>query len=154
MGVVVDGVLRNEINSFIKNTNSVGMLGISLTLKQKSNGEKLDTINMSQNFRHFMNILNSKVYGKRFKRFNQQLRVLPVIEMSQDNRFHYHLILEVPEVTTNLWLGEEVKNAWKKTKFGYRQIDIQSITDDGWTDYITKFKTKEDQVDWVNVHWN
>lgn len=150
----MDGVLRNEIKSFINNTSTVGKLAISLTLKQKSNGERLDAINMSQNFRHFMNILNSKVYGKKFKRFGKQIQVVPVIEMSQDNRFHYHLIMEVPEVTTKLWLGEEVKTAWKKTKFGYREIDIQEITDDGWTDYITKFKTKEDQVDWVNVHWN
>ncbi|MBX9676198.1 MAG: hypothetical protein K2V71_06280 [Methylotenera sp.] len=150
----MDALLRNEINSYIKNTDVVGMLSVSLTLKQRSHGERLDNINTSQNFRHFMNILNTKVYGKQFKRFQKRIRVLPVIEISKDDRYHYHLIMDVPKHTTAFWLSEEIINTWKKTKFGYRQVDIKQITDDGWTDYITKFKSKDDQVDWVNVHWN
>lgn len=145
---------RNVINTFINRKNVVGMLAVTLTLKQKSNGQRLDVINTSQNLKHALNILNRKVYGTKFKHFNKKMNVFPIIECSKEGRYHYHLIWEVPSNTTSLWLGEQIKKTWLKTKFGYNQMDIQQITDDGWTDYITKFQTKEDQVDWVNVHWD
>ncbi len=43
--------------------------GVSLTLKQSVEGVHLDEIRASRDLRHFLNRLNSSVYGKRFKRF-------------------------------------------------------------------------------------
>lgn len=146
--------LRTEIRGYFNQIDPVGMMAVTLTLKKRVKGVWLDDIRASQNFRHFMNLLNSKVYGKRFKRFNKQLKVIPVMEMSASNRLHFHLIIEVPTDCDYLWLQNEVKEIWGKTTFGYREIDIQKISDDGWTDYITKFRTKGDEVDWNNVHLN
>ena len=89
-------------------------MAVTLTLKKRVKGVWLDDIRASQNFRHFMNLLNSKVYGKRFKRFNKQLKVIPVMEMSASNRLHFHLIIEVPTDCDYLWLQNEVKEIWGK----------------------------------------
>ena len=70
--------------------------GVTLTLKQSAEGVYLDEIRASQNLRHFLNRLNSSVYGKRFKRFGQKLNVVPVLERSSTHRLHYHLILQNP----------------------------------------------------------
>lgn len=137
----------HEIN--LENT-----LSVSLTMKQRLGFEKLDDINASQNFRHFMNLLNCSVYGNAYKRYQRRLGVVPVLENSLNNRLHYHLVLERPAVIALNEFKEIIACCWEKTKFGYGEIDIQNIYSDGWIDYITKFKFSEDQVDLVNCHWN
>ena len=101
-----------------------------------------------------MNVLNCSVYGNGYKRYQKRLGVVPVLENSANNRLHYHLVLECPKVISEDDFKKLIENCWKKTKFGYGEIDVQNIYSGGWIDYITKFRSSEDQVDWVNFHWN
>ena len=62
---------RTEIQRYFRQYDLDGCLGVSLTLKQFALGVKLDEIRASKNLRHFLNFLNTEVYGKRFKRFTE-----------------------------------------------------------------------------------
>ena len=72
--------LRTVIQSYFRNCELDQCLGVSLTLKQCVDGTFLDEIKASQNLRHFMNRLNSSVFGKAYQRFQKRLRVIPVLE--------------------------------------------------------------------------
>ena len=150
----METLVKKSIKELLHLINLENTLSVSLTMKQRVGFQKLDSINSSQNIRHFMNILNSSLYGNAFKRHKRCLGVVPVLENSLSNRLHYHLILECPKVIPEDDFKKLIDSCWKKTKFGYGEIDIQNIYSDGWIDYITKFKSSEDQVDWVNFHWN
>ena len=110
-----------------------------------------------QNFRHFKNVLNTKVFGNSYRRFGQQLQMLVIREVSADKRHHLHCIFEQP----NRYQFEEferlVHRIWRSTNFGYDQIHIEKPSsqqrEDGWLNYIMKDRTKvslDTSIDWTN----
>ena len=146
--------IKNSIKGYLKTFNTHGCLAVTLTMKQGCFKGRLNEEKSSQNFHHFMNVLNRKVYKQQFKRFNKRLNVIPIIENSYKDRLHLHIILSIPE---NIVLNDYItliKETWNKTDFGYREIDVQPITNSVWTEYITKFKTSLDEVDWENFYWD
>jgi len=124
--------------------------GVSLTLKQRANNKSIDGISGSQNLRHFLNVLNKRCFGNSFKRFNKKLRVIPVLEKSSNGRFHYHLTLQNPYPENPYKFESMINHTWFKTNYGYRHIHIHRNINEGWNDYITKFNTRDDEVDWIN----
>lgn len=104
-----------------------------------------------QNLRHFLNVLNRKVYGNRV-RHGHKLNCIPVIEGGQQTRRHYHLCLEQAPNMTFEEFAILVVETWRSTTWGYRQVDIQPC-DGGWVGYMAKLKTKSsygDSIDWTN----
>jgi hypothetical protein len=146
--------LRNGIRRHLFALNLDHCLGVSLTLKQGHVGVRLDDIRASKNLRHFLNRLNSVVYGKRFKRFGVRLNVVPVLERSSTDRIHYHLILQNPFLDDSEGFCRLIEAQWVKTHFGHIQTHVDHGIDHGWTDYITKFKSASDGIDWENYHWS
>ena len=150
-----------DIQRYFRQYDLNGCLGVSLTLKQFAEGVKLDEIRASKNLRHFLNLLNTEVYGKRFKRFGKRLNVIPALERSSSGRLHYHLVLQKPQ-SRHPEMAQDadkaflslVENCWKRTPFGYEQIHIHEQVDHGWTDYITKNANTGDGIDWLNRTWN
>ena len=56
-------------------------LAITLTQKMRSiHGERLDYATSVKNFRYFMNRLNQKALGGRFRRKKHRIKVIPIIE--------------------------------------------------------------------------
>lgn len=146
--------LKDAIREHLSTLNLDDCVGVSLTLRQGHYGIVLDEIRAVQNVRHFLNRLNSAVYGKRFKRFGMKLNIVPVIERSPSGRFHYHLILQNPFRSDSARFCDLIETEWAKTHFGFLQTHVDEQIDHGWTDYITKFKSASDGVDWENYHWN
>jgi len=70
------------------------------------------------------------------------------------NRLHYHLILQNPYPDDPGAFSRLIESEWAKTRFGYVQSHIDELIDHGWIDYITKFRTASDDIDWANYHWN
>lgn len=145
--------IKEQITDYLQNLDINESMGITLTMKQVSNGERLDTVNASRNFRHFMNLLNRKLYGSRFKRFGVQLSVIPSIEVSSDGRIHYHLIMRKPEGVNPTEFFKMINEMWAKTKFGYRYNHFHPSIDKGWVGYITKSRSERDEIDWNNFYW-
>ena len=146
--------LKKSIRKYLTNLPIKDSLSVTLTMKQVVENEYLDSIKSSENFKHFLNRLNKKVYGNAHTRFKKRISVVPVLEKSFEGRYHFHLILEKPAHITQSNYELMIIECWKKTKFGYYEIDIRNIYSSGWTDYITKFASKEDEIDYLNFHWN
>ncbi len=152
---------RTEIQRWFRQYDLESCLGVSLTLKQFAEGVKLDDIRASKNLRHFLNFLNTEVYGKRFKRFGKKLNVIPSLERSSSGRLHYHLVLQQPQ-SRHPEMAQEadkaflalIQSCWERTPFGYEQIHIHDRVDHGWTDYISKTANAGDGIDWQNHTWN
>ena len=108
-----------------------------------------------QNYRHFLNVLNAAVFGKAAKRFGKRVNAVSTIEGGNGKRLHIHAVIDCPSVDL---IGEfpiMVAQAWEKTQWGHREIDIQPGADSGWINYISKFGDKPiyaDAIDWENYH--
>jgi hypothetical protein len=149
-----DASAKDAVRRQLFALNLDGCVGLSLTFRQGRDGIALDEIRAAQNVRHFLNRLNSSVYGKRFKRFGIKLNVVPVLERSTAGRIHYHLILQNPFRSDSARFCDLIETEWAKTHFGFLQTHVDQQIDHGWTNYITKFKTASDGVDWENYHWS
>ena len=135
-------------------------LAVTLTMKQgipidqsRRAYERLTPERASQNLRHFLNLLNKRVYGKAYTRFNVRVPVIPILEGGTRSRLHYHLTIDCPRDDLLPMYPELIRSLWARTRWGYEQIDIQADADNGWINYSSKLRDKpsfEDSIDWVN----
>ena len=149
--------LNKEIRHYLRSKRVTNPINVTLTQRQQFNGFEIDHCRSEQNFRHFKNVLNTKVFGNSYRRFGQQLQMLVIREVSADKRHHLHCIFEQP----NRYQFEEfvrlVHRIWRSTNFGYDQIHIEKPSsqqrEDGWLNYIMKDRTKvslDTSIDWTN----
>ena len=95
-------ILKLHTKKWLSEHTINNTINVTLTEKQKVNGIDLDRIRSEQNFRHFKNLLNSKLLGNGFKRFKKQLKMIVVREYSSNLRHHLHCIIEQPIRYTDL----------------------------------------------------
>lgn len=166
----VEGVrpkrLNEEIRDFVWSNRVPNPLNITLTQRQTFNGLRIDDASSEQNFRHFKNILNTKVFGNAYRRFGKELGMLVVREVSVGQRHHLHCVIEHP---IHRYEFKDFKTliaqSWGSTNFGShpifgnQQIHIVKPTNDleidGWLSYLLKDRTKESldsSVDWMNTN--
>ena len=153
--------LRNQIIKFLREVKIDNPINITLTEKQfievehKGNRKRiiLDEIKSERNFRHFKNVLNKKLFGNSYWRFKNQLGMIVVREVSKDNRYHLHCIIEQPKHLKFNKFKELIESIWKKSDFGYYEIHIEKPTSHkrevGWFNYIMKDNI-EHSIDWNN----
>lgn len=158
-----DTILQDEVRRFASQFPLQTSVAVTLTLKSCMIGFSqkgtLQTVPLteeaaSKNFRHFMNLLNSRVFSKGARRGGRRLKALPVIEGGRDSRLHIHALIETPPAELGLPFPLAIEQAWHKTDWGNRRIDIAEKPDSGWLTYMTKFRSKQDyasSIDWMNV---
>jgi hypothetical protein len=127
---------------------------------EKKSLQECQVASLSEQFRHFKNRLNCKLYGIRATRNPKIFSVLsmPVIEGFDKSAhgfhtLHYHVALgNIPEHIMQDELLLWMKDAWRRTRYGTSDVDIQVVRDDHKT-YITKeiLKNEGCGVDWLNV---
>lgn len=161
---IMNNEVKNAIRQFAierKDIDWANCLSVTFTLKQFSEGEQLDEINASRNMHHFLNRLNKRMFGKSFQRFGLRVNVMPVQECT--DRIHYHLLVEIPSFINGndhdrKAFKSTLEECWHKTKFGYLETCIKELNDADslkkWSQYITKFRNKDSELDWENYHWN
>ena len=115
---------------------------VSLTMKKRVGGYSIDLMAASENFRYFRNRLNNIILGSRAKRHGGKLKMVAIIESNADGRLHYHAMIDRPYYCSFDRFRHTIIDQWKKTPFGYRQIDVQDAADAGWVDYIIKPQQK------------
>ena len=135
-------------------------MAVTLTLKQgipidqsRRAYERLTPERASQNLRHFLNLLNKRVYGNAHARHKLRIPVIPMLEGGTSKRLHYHLMIDCPRDDLKPIYPEIIRSLWGRTLWGYDHIDIQANADSGWINYISKLRDKpifEDSIDWVN----
>ena len=148
----------DELRQWIWNNRIPFPINVTLTEKQSFNGIKIDEIRSQQNFRHFKNVLNSKIFGVRYRRFGKQIKMLVVREGGVNKRYHLHCIIEKPITHTSEEFCNLLKQIWRSTDFGYEEIHIEHPSspnrEDGWLGYILKRRSKVnlfDSIDWNNT---
>jgi hypothetical protein len=128
---------------------------VTLTMKQRIGSKQLDRIDCSSNLKHFSNRLNKAILRNSFTRYGNRIRMIPVLERSHSQRYHYHTVLDRLDRVTRSEFKDIVSDCWNRTLWGYREIDFQYDISPGWIDYITKPSQKEeysDSIDWQNFH--
>ena len=110
---------------------------------------------MEQNLKHFLNLINSKVFGNGFKRYGKKLKVITKYEDNiNQNHKHNHLILEIPQRYDYLTFTKIIIESINKTHWLYHQFDIQKPTSHkrkvGWFNYIMKGNLNN-SIDWNNT---
>lgn len=148
--------LEEEIENFIYRNRIPNPLNITFTQKQSYNGFVIDDVSSDRNFRHFKNVLNSKVFGNGYRRFGKQLKMLVVREVSSLQRHHLHTILEQPNRVNSNDFIDLIRDVWRSTNFGYEEVHIENPSsqnrEDGWLGYILKRRSKLDFID--SIDWN
>ena len=145
-----------QITAYVNDFHIRNPLAVTLTCKSISSGELLDEISLSRNVTHFLNRLNYQIFKKKFLRFDQRVGVISVIEGDDKVRLHSHLTLEKPNHLSYVEMSALIQSCWMKTKFGYPNLMINTVVDDGWKSYQLKLRTKRDglysSVDWINTN--
>lgn len=140
--------LNKEYFEWVKSKDNFDSVAVTLTAKQRLNGVRLDEYSLQQNFRYFKNILNGKVFGNSYRRFGKELKMLVVVEESINQRLHIHSSIEIPKHIEYVKFDVLIRECWKKTLFGYHQIDIKKPSNkelkEGWTTYILKNRSKKE----------
>ena len=160
----MDNVLiRKSLKEWVNCQDWKSPFAVTLTLKQVVFAKNeaatvrvpISTDLASQNFRHFLNLLNRRVFGKSATRYQKSVNVIPVLEGGNgDKRFHYHAVIDCPRNDLAKEFPKMIAECWSKTQWGYTEIDIQPKADGGWINYMTKFRDKTDfgtSIDWMNV---
>ena len=150
---------QKELRNWINKIDFIDPISVTLTEKEKIFGYKnykfyIDTIQSTQNTKHFLNRLNFKIFKNGFKRFNKRLKSFVVMEGTLSNH-HIHMILEQPNRISYEEFCYLIDHCWSKTNFGNSHTYIQKITSNGWLNYITKYRSKTEfltDIDWVNTH--
>jgi hypothetical protein len=127
-------------------------LAVTLTMKQNSNFQKLDQQSASQNLKHFLNKLNSSFFGNSFKRHSRRFEVLPILEVSNWQRLHYHLTIRVPEGIDPNKVAETIPILWMETRFGFREHKVEQIYSKHWIDYMMKKILTTSEIDIDNTY--
>jgi hypothetical protein len=154
---------RQSVLSFMNLQRFASPFAVTLTLKQGIAGvgglagryQKIDMYEARKNFRYFMNLLNRQVYGKAVERHGKRINVLPVLEGGNGIRLHYHLVIECPRQEIELEFPAMIRDCWSRTQWGYHEIDIKSLCNEGWVSYISKLQSKveyDESFDWENSH--
>jgi|TARA_B110000908_G_C10210477_1_gene429956 hypothetical protein len=149
---------EDELRQFLWINRIPSPINVTLTEKQSAKGFKIDDINSDRNFRHFKNVLNTKLFGNGYRRFGKHIQMLVVRESCIAKRHHLHCIFEKPDRIASEEFCYLIKKMWRVTDYGYEQVHIEdpSCTDreDGWLGYILKKRTKVnllDSIDWNNT---
>jgi hypothetical protein len=128
---------------------------VTLTMKQRVGSVEIDPISCSRNFTHFSNRLNKAILRNSFTRYGNRVRIIPVLERSHSQRYHYHTAIDRTDHVDRDAFQRIVTDCWNRTFWGYREIDFQFDMSAGWIDYMTKPTQKEeysDSIDWQNFH--
>jgi len=153
-----DVELRNfyhtELKKWLRECHNAGgcgghnpnYLAASLNLNKS-----IDEIEASKNLRHCLNKVNRKLFGKNGNKKGRKLKVIPVMEKTW--KIHFHLLIEIPEGKTFKEIRDLLLWYWRGTRYGAFKNHTKTNADEGWLDYITKFRRQEDEVDFLNIEF-
>lgn len=162
MAYLGNATLRESLRSWISLDDWHAPFAVTLTLRQRvivQSGTMATRVWLTeaiavQNLRHFLNKLNRTMFGKASMRFCKGVGCIPVLEGGGDKRLHYHALIDCPRPELVADFPLLIAEHWRSTQWGYWQVDCQSDPDEGWINYITKFRDKPnfaDAIDWMNL---
>jgi hypothetical protein len=150
-----DRKIRKAVLNYFNTCQFNDPCAVTLTMKQRVGSIDLDPIACSRNFNHFSNRLNKAILRNSFTRYRNRIHMIPVLERSHSQRYHYHTVIDRTAHVTRDGFKDIVSDCWTRTLWGYREIHFEFDRPAGWIGYITKLSQKEnypDSIDWQNLH--
>lgn len=133
--------LRHQLRTYLVEQSGDHDLAVSLTMKQQDGPTSLNAFEAEKNLRHFLNRLNKRAFGNAAARFGRRVPVVPMLERSLSDRWHYHLTIKNP-FPDEAACRAAVRDCWAKTRWGYNEVDSRPLHDaEGWINYITKSRS-------------
>jgi hypothetical protein len=128
----------------------------SLMNELTTNGvnERYSLIDLQKkSFRCFLNRLRKNLYGCSWRKHEQRILCVPILEgLHKNGKVHYHCLFGI-ELDRHSNFKKAVETAWSKAPLSGHQIDVQNYNNIGAISYITK-QTKylnRESIDWENV---
>ena len=145
-------VLQQATKDWFDTSHWRSITDVSLTPKHSRHGRNgtawLGQTLAEKNFAYFMRQLNRRVYGKAYRRFGKQLRVVSVLEKSEFGRWNIHAAIEPPEHLEHAEFEALIAACWKGTDWGYEEIKVRPGADSGWIGYMLKKRQKDGLEHW------
>jgi len=157
------GTLRTDYVEYVlpyfKNNDFAITLTYRETDSQHSSKYVPNYQKTSQDIKHFLNIINKKVYGRQSRNYKRRLKCVNVFEFNSSTGLHVHMALENPEdwhipdaekasLILNAWMSMKCSGSENANKL----IRIYEIS--GWINYcfkdINDYNTE--RVDVANLH--
>ena len=106
----------------------------------------------SRNVRHYLNVLNKRFWGNAARKYGRRCQVIPTFEYGEAPKkyLHYHLFIKKPNHVAAWKFECRLRSDWFKTEWGELSVNVQSNTDSGWLEYITK----DTRGGKTNPEWN
>ena len=140
---------RRVLMEWFKSTTLINPYAVTLNIKE------IKWKDISQNFRYFMNRLNTLFLKKSYLRYGNRLKVIPIVEGNDVINPHYHCVLDNPYLNRDDEFVRCIEDSWKRTPLQNNRMDIKKMRDNGWYGYILKSRSKSnllDSVDFNNLH--
>ena len=149
--------IRRAIVDFVNYPAWQNPIAVTFTLKQRiatlGGVLLINRDRCSQNFHHFLNRVNRKLFGNAARRYGTSISVFPVIEESANSRVHIHSLIERPKRVSIEEYKSLISTEWRKTDWGYNHIHFDEKPNEGWLWYMTKPSQKSEfdlSIDWTN----
>lgn len=148
--------LQKSIKEFVNRKEWENPLAVTLTFKKVTGYGSTYAVGSrdqyQQNLRHFLNVLNKRIYKNKANK-GKSIRCFSVMEQDQSGRCHYHILIDLPQHIIWMGMAHFIAKRWPKTRWGYKQVDVQKDTKGHWLDYMLKFRSKNEfdlSIDWEN----
>lgn len=127
---IFSSLLNNELRSLLSDDSLIeGSIFVTLRYSSKNKGIGCESYlcdsTCRHNYDHFWNIINSHLFGRKYKKTKRktekyQLRHLSVLHQHADpRRSHVHSIIASPPDISRQYLKSLVSSFWQKTHFGW-----------------------------------
>jgi hypothetical protein len=149
---------RSALLDFCRSKTWTSPHAVTLTLKTRTLvgdiWQSLTQLEAQQNLTHWLNVVRKKLVRLGFSK-HAALQRVPIFEGRQhQHRPHYHLMLDKPDCIETPEYETLIQHEWQRTRWGHQRVTVDACHDeDGWLNYITKLRTKEQyaaSIDWTN----
>ncbi|MBN8646493.1 MAG: hypothetical protein J0L55_00955 [Caulobacterales bacterium] len=145
---LIKGATSEYVISLAKNI--ANPIALTLTFKQSKltpnkTLEKLNREIASKEVRKLYNRLNKKYFKNKYHRKRKgqsesrfRLEYISCVELDNNERIHYHIIIGRPNFITFKEFEIDIKSNWRSLDWADYQVDVSDGYTEAWAQYITK----------------
>jgi len=143
---------RSAAAMWINTLQNKPAFAVTFTMKGTDRNDLSTRLRCQQNMRHFLNLLNQRLFKNSYRRYGKRVEVVPVLELSNWQRLHYHLTIVKPDCIDGRAFHELIHECWLDTDLANFENVVKPVADKGWTNYLVKKLNSTAELDIENIH--
>lgn len=143
---------RSAVVMWINTLQNKSAFAVTFTMKGVDRDDLSTRLRCQQNMRHFLNLLNQRLFKNSFRRHGKRVEVVPVLELSNWQRLHYHLTIVKPNIIDDQAFQNLIHECWLDTNLANYENVVKPVRDKGWTSYLVKKLGSTAELDIENIH--